>query len=39
MAALDYVALRWEPTQWRVDEEPMISELTDNWFGLIGATE
>ncbi|MFV2176270.1 TetR/AcrR family transcriptional regulator [Actinomadura sp. LOL_016] len=37
MAQLDYVAQNWVGADWKLSREQMLEELTDSWFGLLGA--
>ncbi|HEU5028071.1 MAG TPA: TetR family transcriptional regulator [Spirillospora sp.] len=37
MAQLDYVAQNWADADWKLDREQMLEELTESWFGLLGA--
>ncbi|MEU4426450.1 hypothetical protein AB0F81_37990 [Actinoplanes sp. NPDC024001] len=36
MAQLDYVAQNWAGSDWKIDRDRMLDELTDSWVRLLG---
>src|SRR5690606_38431924 len=39
MAELDFVAQRWDRTDWNITKDQMMSELVESWTRLLGETD